>query len=119
MDDAFEIARVFFATIGIVAFMTLVLFGLRKLTRRVTVNPGGSMRVIDRIGFGRESGLIVVSVRGKLLLIGISAQHTELLLELDITEEEYLARRENETVFPSFAQALQNFINRKSNNDEQ
>lgn len=71
--------------------MVAVLYGTRFLTKRVSVRFGSNLRVIDRISFGRDSGLMVVSVCGKLCLIGVSATHTELLKEFDLSEAEYLS----------------------------
>jgi flagellar biogenesis protein FliO len=104
---------VVFATLGVIALMAGVLFAIRFLTNKVSFNPAGGIKVIDRVGLSKDNGLCVVSVKGKLYLIGISQHSTEILQTLDCNEDEYFIKRENDAVFPSFAQFLENVKNRK------
>ena len=75
---------------GVLGLMFLTFFGLRMFTRRITTT-GGRLRVIDRASLGRESMLLVVSVCGKLMLVGVSSQRVEKISDLEQTEEEYIA----------------------------
>ena len=68
------------------------------LNRRITTS-GGRLRVIDKVGLGRDSMMLVVSVCGKLVLVGVSAQRVEKLADLDVTEEEYISTAFNNTQF--------------------
>jgi flagellar biogenesis protein FliO len=77
------------ALLGVLGLMFLSFFGLRMLNRRISVS-GGRLRVIDRVAIGRDSMILVVSVCGKLILVGVSQQKIEKLDDLDITEEEYV-----------------------------
>jgi len=70
-------------------FMTA--WGLRKLSKRVSFTPGSRLTVLDRAGLGKDSTLFIVSVCGKLMLIGVSGQTIEKLAELEMSEDEYFA----------------------------
>jgi len=75
---------------GVIGLIILLYYLMRKLNKRFTVTGGSKLRVIDRANTGRDSSLLVVSVGGKLMLIGVSAGKIEKLCDLDISEEEYL-----------------------------
>jgi flagellar biogenesis protein FliO len=74
--------------LGVLGLMFLMFFGLRMLNRRITAS-GGRLRVIDRVTIGREAMIIVVSVCGKLMLVGVSAQRVEKIADIEMTEQEY------------------------------
>ena len=52
-------------------------YAMKKLKRGVGYVHGNRMKVIDRVSLGRDGMLAVVSVGGKLILIGVSGQHIE------------------------------------------
>jgi flagellar biogenesis protein FliO len=74
--------------LGVLGLIFLSFFGLRMLNRRISTS-GGRLRVVDRAVLGRESMILVVSVCGKLILVGVSQQRVEKLSDLDMSEEEY------------------------------
>ena len=76
---------------GVLGLFFIMVYAMKKLNRGIGYVNGNRMKVIDRISVGREGALLVVSVAGKLMLIGVSGQHIELLSELDMTAEEYSA----------------------------
>ncbi|MCL1866978.1 MAG: flagellar biosynthetic protein FliO [Oscillospiraceae bacterium] len=61
---------------------------MKTFTSRISTS-GGRLRVLDRASLGRDSMILVVSVCGKLLLVGVSPHRVEKLDELDMSEEEY------------------------------
>lgn len=75
--------------VGVIGLIIMLFWALKKLNKRVGVHNGNQMRVLDRINIGREGMLLVVSVCGKLMLLGVTATHIEKIQELDISEEDY------------------------------
>jgi flagellar biogenesis protein FliO len=89
------------------------------LNRRISTT-GGRLRVIDRAGLGRDAMLLVVSVCGRLILVGVSAQRVEKLADLEQTEEEYIEAVKNSTgngVLP-FSDILSSFMKKKKEDGE-
>jgi flagellar biogenesis protein FliO len=84
-----DVLWVLVSLLGVLGLMFLTFFGLGMLNRRVSTS-GGRLRVVDRASLGRDSMLLVVSVCGKLILIGVSSSRVEKLADLDISEEEYV-----------------------------
>ena len=106
--------------LGVLGLMFLTFFALRMLNRRISTS-GGRLRVIDRANLGRDSMLLVVSVCGKLILVGVSSQRVEKLTDLDMTEEEYVEAAfsgsgENKGVLP-FSDILSSFMVKKKKDD--
>ena len=75
--------------IGVIGLILMLFYALRKFNNRVSVGDGNRMRVIDRINLGRDGMMLVVSVCGRLMLVGVTAQRIEKICDLDITEGEY------------------------------
>ena len=107
-----------FALLGILGLMLLVFFGLRMLNRRISTS-GGRLKVVDRATLGRDSMLLIVSVCGKLILVGVSSQRVEKIADLDMTEEEYVesafqnARNGGGAKVLPFSDILSSFIGKK------
>jgi len=106
--------------LGVLGLMFLTFFGIRMLNRRISTS-GGRLRVIDRATLGRDSMMLVVSVCGKLMLVGVSSQRVEKIADLDISEEEYVesafANAQQTRVLP-FSDILSSFISRKKDDGE-
>jgi len=77
--------------IGVIGLILLLFYALKKLSKRVSVASGSKLRVLDRVSLGRDGMLLVISVTGKLMLIGVTPQRVEKLCDLEQTEEEYLS----------------------------
>lgn len=79
---------------GVLGLFFVLVFALKKLNggNAGFVN-GHKMKVIDRVAVGRDGMLAVVSVAGKLMLVGVTGQHIEKLSDLDMTPEEYNAQQ--------------------------
>lgn len=74
---------------GVLGLIALLFYALRKLNKRVSIGTGSKLRVLDRVNLGRDGMLLVISVNGKLMLVGSTPQRIEKLCDLDMTEEEY------------------------------
>ena len=90
--------------IGVLGLMAVLFYALRKLNKRISTG-GGRLKVLDRISIGRDGMLLVVSVCGKVMLVGVTAHRIDKLCDLDITEEEYSAERQS-TDFASVFSAM-------------
>lgn len=67
-------------------FLILVLaYWATKVIGRgyAAAGTGRMIEVLDRMGLGQEKQLLVVKAAGKVLLLGVTAQHIEKLEELD------------------------------------
>lgn len=97
--------------IGAIAALALVLFlawlMMRWLGRRMPGLSTGQSRlikVLDKTSFGRNSGLLLVRVHDKVLLIGFTDHATTTLGEFDDPEGK-IAKVED-VAQPSFTEAL-------------
>lgn len=79
--------------IGVLGLIFFLFYALKKLNKGISVKSGNKLRVLDRINLGRDGMLLVVSVCGKLMLLGATSSRVEKLCDLDITEEEYGAQQ--------------------------
>lgn len=77
--------------IGVIGLIFLLFYALKKLNKKVNVTSGSKLRVLDRVSLGRDGMLLVISVTGKLMLIGVTPQRVEKLCDLEQTEEEYIS----------------------------
>lgn len=104
---------------AVFGLLFLLLYGLKKLNNGISVNSGSKMRVLDRVTVGRDGMLLVVSVGGKLLLIGATPQHIEKLGELDMSPEEYSSQLRSEVQQGGFAAAFAAAMKRSGHEKEQ
>ena len=79
--------------IGVLGLIAVLFYALKKLNKRIST-AGGRLKVLDRVSIGRDGMLLVVSVCGKVMLVGVTSQRIERLCDLDVTEEEYSADRQ-------------------------
>ncbi len=86
-----EYIWVIFSLIGVLGLFFVLIYAMKKLNTGIGYVNGNRMKVIDRVSLGRDGMLVVVSIAGKLMLIGVSGQHIEKLSDIDMTVEEYNA----------------------------
>ncbi len=118
-----DLLQVGLSLAGVIGLIIMLFYALKKLNRRVSTANGNRMRVLDRINLGRDGMLLVVSVEGKMMLIGVTAQNITLLTELHGSEKDYPGFSESVSgTAPSFGKILENIMhsNKKEsgNNDE-
>ncbi|MDR2559113.1 MAG: flagellar biosynthetic protein FliO [Oscillospiraceae bacterium] len=110
-----ELIRLVLSLSGIIGLILFMFWMLRKVTKMQAVASGNKLRIIDRANTGRDSSLLVVSVSGKLMLVGVSAGRIEKLCDLSVSEEEYFGSAGgNNTDKPAgikFSDILTSFIN--------
>ena len=99
--------------IGVLGLMAVLFYALRKLNKRIST-AGGRLKVLDRVSIGRDGMLLVVSVCGKVMLVGVTSQRIEKLCDLDVSEEEYSAGQQN----PDFASVFSAIMSRKGQQGE-
>lgn len=75
--------------IGVLGLIFFLFYALKKLNKGISIKSGNRLRVLDRVNLGRDGMLLVVSVCGRLMLLGATSGRVEKLCDLDITEEEY------------------------------
>ena len=78
------------ALIGILGLILVLFWALRKLNKAILTSGGKRLKVLDRAALVGEKSVIVVSVAGKCMVIGVTASKIKKIADLDITEEEYL-----------------------------
>lgn len=107
-----EVIWVVLSLIGVLGLFFVLIYALKKLNSGIGFASGSKMRVIDRVAVGREGALLVVSVAGRLMLIGATSGHIEKLCELDMTPEEYAAQSADSSA-PTFAEAFSTVLKQK------
>ena len=97
---------------GVLGLFFILVYAMKKLNTGVGYVNGNRMKVIDRVSLGRDGMLAVVSVGGRLILIGVSGQHIEKISDIDMTPEEYNAQtpetRSGMTFAAAFAEVMKN-----------
>lgn len=88
--------------IGVLGLIFFLFYALKKLNKGISVKSGSRLRVLDRVNIGREGMLLIVSVCGRVMLLGVTAQKVDKLCDLDISEDEYLSMEQT----PDFKSVL-------------
>lgn len=97
------------ALIGVLALVFALFWLMKKFNKRITMSDGRNMKILERINLGPDKMLLLVSIRGKCMVLGVTSSHTEKICELDETEEEILARNEEEAP-PSFSESFKTIL---------
>lgn len=105
-----EYFQMIMALIGVLALVFAVFWLMKKLNRRITMSDGHNMRILERINLGPDKMLLLVSVCGKCMVLGVTSTHTEKICDLDQTEEELTAKSEQNGVNPSFAESFKTIL---------
>jgi len=97
---------------GVIGLIIFMYWLMRKVNKQMRTASGSRLRILDRAITGRDSSLLVISVSGRLMLVGVSTGRMEKLCDLDITEEEYFTSVDGEDK-PAikFSDVLSNFMN--------
>lgn len=113
-----EYFQMIMALIGVLALVFVLFWLTKKLNRHVMISDSRNMKILERINLGPDKMLLLVSVCGKCMVLGVTSSHTEKICELQQTEEELMAlsRRpdgENPSFGESFKTVLGNMMNKK------
>ena len=107
-----EYIQLAFALIGIIALIILFCWVLGKLNKGILKTGGKRLKVLDKITLGGEKAIVVVSITGRCMVLGVTAGKIEKLEDLELTEEQYLElintkdEGQPEGFFPAFKQAF-------------
>jgi flagellar protein FliO/FliZ len=104
------------ALIGVLALVFLLFWIMKRLNARVSLSDSKNMKILERINLGQDKMLLLVSVCGKCMVLGVTSNHTEKICELEQTEEE-LTKKPDDGGNPSFGESfkivLGNMLNKK------
>lgn len=88
-----------FIYLAVIAVMIAGLLFLRKyLTNRLgTVKNGAYMRILDRIVIAQDKQIVLIELKAKILIVGITQQRIETLSEFSKDEFDIIAQDGNNT----------------------
>ncbi len=109
-----EYFQMIMALVGVLALIFLIFWLMKKFNSKVALYDSKNMRVLERINLGPDKMLILVSICGKCMVLGVTSGHTEKICDLEQTEEELTAKNgENPTFSESFKTILGNMMKKK------
>lgn len=97
------------ALIGVLALVFVLFWLMKKLNSRVYMGSSRNLKILERVNIGQDKCLLLISVCGKCMVIGVSQNHTEKLCDLEQTEEELMdiiERRDKSDKNPSFLESM-------------
>lgn len=107
-----EYVQLVCALVGVLALIFLFFWVLRKVNKGILTTGGKRLKVLDRASLGGEKSVVVVSVAGKCMVLGVTAGRIEKIEDLTLTEEEYLSelypegQGKQDNFFAAFSDAL-------------
>ncbi len=103
------------ALVGVLALIFVVFRLMKKLNARTSLYDSRHMKILERINLGPDKMLLLVSVCGKCMVLGVTANHAEKICDLEQTEEELTAKPDGAP--PSFGESfkivMQNMMKKK------
>ncbi len=113
------------ALVGVIALIFLFFWVLRKVNKGILTTGGKRLKVLDRATLGGEKSVVVVSVAGKCMVLGVTAGRIDKIEDLSLTEEEYLSQlypegeAQQDGFFAAFSDALaKNIKNMRGKKDD-
>ncbi len=103
-----EYFQMIMALVGVLALVFLMFWLMKKLNKRVMVSDSRHMKVLERINLGPDKMLLLVSICGKCMVLGVTSNHTEKICDLEQSEEELLCKDENGN--PSFGESFKTVL---------
>ena len=98
------------ALIGVLALVFVMFWVIKALNKRVTLSSSKNMKILERINLGPDKMLLLVSVCGKCMVLGVTSGHTEKICDLEQTEEELTAIPEKDGENPSFKESFKTIL---------
>ena len=103
------------ALVGVLALIFVVFWLMKKLNARTSLYDSRHMKILERINLGPDKMLLLVSVCGKCMVRGVTANHAEKICDLEQTEKELTAKSDGAP--PSFGESfktvMQNMMKKK------
>ncbi len=98
------------ALIGVLALVFVVFWLMKKWTKRVALYDSKNMKILERINLGPDKMLLLVSVCGKCMVLGVTSSHTEKICDLEQTEDELTAVPETNGANPTFKESFKTVL---------
>lgn len=111
-----EYLQLILSLIGVLGLFFFAFWFIRRLNKRVSTLGGSRMKILDRVSLGRDSMLFVISVGGRLMLVGSTPQRVEKMCDLEMTEEEYLPDAPEGQM--KFSEALKKVLRRENGGND-
>lgn len=102
------------ALIGVLALVFLLFWIMKKFNARVSLYDSKNMKILERINLGPDKMLLLISVCGKCMVIGVTSSHAEKICDVDLDEDILTAKPEETPSFKeSFKTVLENMRKKK------
>ena len=79
------------ALIGVLALVFVLFWIMKKFNAHTNLYNSRNMKIIERINLGPDKMLLLVSICGKCMVLGVTSSHTEKICDLEQSEEELSA----------------------------
>ena len=93
------------ALIGVLALVFALFWLMKKLNKTTALFDSRHMKILERINLGPDKMLLLVSICGKCMVLGVTSGHTEKICDLEQTEQELTAKPDGAP--PSFGESFQ------------
>ena len=103
------------ALVGVLALVFVIFWVMKRFNARVNLTDSRHLKVLERVNLGPDKMLLIVSVCGKCMLLGVTSQSTEKICDLDETEEELCAKKADGGTFPTVSESLKMVFGKKKN----
>ena len=101
------------ALVGVLALVFVIFWVMKRFNARVTLTDSRHLKVLERVNLGPDKMLLIVSVCGKCMLLGVTSQSTEKICDLDETEEELCAKKADGGTFQTISESLKTVFGKK------
>lgn len=109
-----EYFQMIMALVGVLALVFVLFWIMKKFNARTSVYSSKNMKILERINLGPDKMLLLVSICGKCMVLGVTTNHTEKICDLEQSEEELTAVTESNPSFKeSFKTVMDNFRKKK------
>ena len=108
-----EYFQMIMALLGVLALGYLLFRAMKKINARVSLYDTKHIKILERINLGPDKMLLLVSICGKCMVLGVTSNHTEKICDLEQTEEELTAKPLSEN--PSFAESMKIMLDKMKN----
>ena len=105
MGDYFQMIM---ALVGVLAIVFVLFWLMKKMNKHVMTSDSRNMKILERINLGPDKMLLLVNIAGKLMVLGVTSNHTEVICELEQTEEELFPKTQGEN--PSFGESFKTVL---------
>ena len=108
-----EYFQMIMALIGVLALVFVLFWLMKRLNKHVMVSDSRNMKILERINLGPDKMLLLVSICGKCMVLGVTSNHTEKICDIDLSEEELMPKKDGTN--PSFSESFMTILGQKLN----